>query len=87
MSITANFVAAEDTRRVSAVEGTKIDFSLQLNKPVKTARLVARDGKKTAIPLVVSPDKAVASLPAFVPAKRATCSTRPMPTIWLASIR
>lgn len=59
----------EDTRRVSAVEGTKIDFALQLNKPVKSAKLVARDGRKTEIPLTVSPDKAVATLPAFVPAK------------------
>lgn len=59
----------EDTRRVSAVEGTKIDFALQLNKPVKSAKLIARDGKKTEIPLTVSPDKAVASLPAFMPAK------------------
>jgi hypothetical protein len=59
----------EDTRRVSAVEGTKMDFGLQLNKPVKSAKLIARDGKKTEIPLTVSPDKAVASLPAFVPEK------------------
>ncbi|MGH7943659.1 MAG: hypothetical protein ACREF9_01405 [Opitutaceae bacterium] len=62
----------EDTRRVSAVEGTKIDFALQLNKPVKSAKLIARDGKKTEIPLTVSPDKAVATLPAFVPAKSQT---------------
>jgi hypothetical protein len=59
----------EDTRRVSAVEGTKIDFALQLNKPVKSAKLIARDGKKTEVPLTVSPDKAVATLPAFLPAK------------------
>lgn len=59
----------EDTRRVSAVEGTAIDFALQLNKPVKSAKLVARDGKKTEVPLTVSPDKAVATLPAYVPAK------------------
>src|SRR5688572_28236287 len=59
----------EDTRRVSAVEGTKLDFALQLNKPVQSAKLIARDGKKTEISLTVSPDKATASLPAFVPAK------------------
>jgi hypothetical protein len=59
----------EDTRRVSAVEGTKMDFALQLNKPVKSARLVARDAKKTEVPLVVSPDKAIASLADFVPPK------------------
>lgn len=59
----------EDTRRVSAVEGTRLDFALQLNKPVKSARLVARDAKKTVIPLTVSPERAVATLPAFIPAK------------------
>ncbi len=62
----------EDTRRVSAVEGTKIDFALQLNKPVKSAKLVARDGKKTEIPLTVSPDKAVATLAGLTPAKSLT---------------
>lgn len=62
----------EDTRRVSAVEGTKLDFALQLNKPVKSAKLVSRetkDQKKTEIPLVVSPDKATAALPNYVPQK------------------
>ncbi len=55
----------EETRRVSAVVGTKLDFALQLNKPVASAQLVARDGKKTAIPLTVTADKAVATLTAF----------------------
>ena len=55
----------EETRRVSAVVGTKLDFSLQLNKPVASAQLVARDGKKTAIPLTVTAGKAVATLTAF----------------------
>ncbi|MBL9211292.1 MAG: hypothetical protein JNL92_12555 [Opitutaceae bacterium] len=59
----------EDTRRVSAVEGTKLDFALQLNKPVKSAKLVSRDREKQEIPLQVSADKAVATLPAFVPEK------------------
>ena len=67
----------EDTRRVSAVEGTKLDFALQLNKPVKSARLVPREAKKGAetappIPLTVSPDKAVATLTGFVPQKSLT---------------
>ncbi|MBL9199675.1 MAG: hypothetical protein JNL39_04170, partial [Opitutaceae bacterium] len=66
----------EDTRRVSAVEGTKIDFALQLNKPVKSAKLVARDAKKTEIPLAVSPDKAVATLAGFVPGKSLTYDLR-----------
>lgn len=62
----------EDTRRVSAVEGTKLDFALQLNKPVKSAKLVARNSEKTEIPLAVKPGEAVASLAAFSPAKTAT---------------
>ncbi|MEQ2007186.1 MAG: hypothetical protein ABMA26_10330, partial [Limisphaerales bacterium] len=33
----------EDTRRVSAVEGSTVSFVLQLNKPVRSARLVAKD--------------------------------------------
>lgn len=59
----------EDTRRVSAVQGTKLDFALQLNKPVKSAKLVSRDGKKTTVPLQVSPDAATANLANFVPEK------------------
>ncbi len=59
----------DDTRRVSAVEGTTLDFALQLNKPVKSAKLVARNKQKTEIPLTVSADKAVATLGAFVPTK------------------
>ncbi len=52
-----------DTRRVSAVEGTKLDVAFQLNKPVKSATLVAKDGTK--IPLEVAPDKSVAALNGF----------------------
>ncbi|HWA10870.1 MAG TPA: hypothetical protein VG838_15630 [Opitutaceae bacterium] len=55
----------ENTRRISAVEGTRLDLSLQLNKPVASAKLVAHDAKKTVIPLQVSAEKAVASLPKF----------------------
>jgi predicted nuclease with TOPRIM domain len=62
----------EDTRRVSAVQGTKLDYALQLNKPVKSAKLVARDATKTEIPLRVEPGKAVALLPAFAPEKSQT---------------
>ncbi|MSU22827.1 MAG: hypothetical protein EXS32_03285 [Opitutus sp.] len=56
----------EDTRRISAVEGTKLDYALQLNKPVASAKLVTRGVKKTEIPLQVVPGQAVAKLPAFV---------------------
>ncbi len=62
----------EDTRRISAVEGTKLDYALQLNKPVKSANFVARDGKKTKVPLTVSADKAVVTLPNVILAKSQT---------------
>lgn len=55
----------EDTRRVSAVEGTQLGLTLQLNKPVKSARLIARNKEKTEIVLQVGEDKAVASLADF----------------------
>ncbi len=62
----------EDTRRVSAVEGTQLDFALQLNKPVKSAKLVSRDKAKPAIELTVAPGQPLATLPAYVPAKGGT---------------
>lgn len=56
----------EDTRRVSAVEGTQLGLALQLNKPVKSATLIARNKEKTEIPLQVAGDKATASLAAVL---------------------
>jgi len=56
----------EDTRRLSAVEGARIGLTLQLNKPVAEARLVARDKEGGELALVPSKDKAVAMLPARV---------------------
>jgi len=53
----------EDTRRVSAVEGTKLGFALVLNKPVASAKLIARDKAKTEIPLLVEAGKPAATLP------------------------
>lgn len=53
----------EDTRRISAVTGTKLDLSLQLNKPVASAKLVAKD--KTAVPLAALTNRANAALNAF----------------------
>jgi hypothetical protein len=50
----------KDTRRVSAVQGSTLDLSLQLNKPVASAHLVSRD--KTVLPLVAPSDQANASL-------------------------
>ncbi len=54
----------DDTRRVSAVEGTKLGFTLRLNKPVASAKLIARDKAKTEIPLAVEAGKPGATLPA-----------------------
>ena len=54
----------EDTRRVSAVEGSTLHYTLQLNKPVKSARLVPKkDG--TAVSLATDATKPFASLPGF----------------------
>ena len=52
-----------DTRRIAAVEGTKVDFELQLNKPVKSATLVAKDGR--TVPLSVASEKPEAALRDF----------------------
>lgn len=52
-----------DTRRVSAVEGSKLDLSLALNKPVKSAKLVGKNG--TVLPLKVDSGKPVARLESF----------------------
>lgn len=52
----------EDTRRLSAVEGTRLGLTLQLNKPVAEARLVARDKSGAVLSFTPSRDKAVATL-------------------------
>ncbi|MBI5690321.1 MAG: hypothetical protein HZC55_09480 [Verrucomicrobia bacterium] len=62
----------EDTRRVSAVEGTQLDFALQLNKPVKIARLIGRGEKKEILDLSVVPGQPAATLAAHVPKKSGT---------------
>ncbi len=56
-----------DTHRVSAVEGTKLDVDFQLNKAVKSATLVAKDGAE--VPLAVELGKATAGLHGFDIAK------------------
>jgi hypothetical protein len=53
----------EDTKRVSAVEGSTVELSLQLNKPVTTAQLIAKD--KSILPLTIETNKAQARLAAF----------------------
>ena len=45
----------DDTRRVSAVEGTKLDLAMQLNKPVASAKWIAKD--KTEVPIMTDPTR------------------------------
>lgn len=52
-----------DTRRVSAVEGSKLDLALQLNKPVVSATLVAND--KSRIELAIDARAPVVRLTGF----------------------
>ncbi len=52
----------EDTRRATAVEGTKLRLDLQLNKPVASAILQPREKDGKAISLVTDPTKATAIL-------------------------
>jgi hypothetical protein len=53
----------ENTRHISAVEGTTVELALQLNKPVARAQLVARD--QSLVPLTVETNRAAASLKGF----------------------
>ena len=52
----------ENTRRVTAVEGTQLELDLRLNKPVASASLIAHDSAKTTLPLQVTAGKAQAIL-------------------------
>ncbi|MBN8249951.1 MAG: hypothetical protein J0L84_21225, partial [Verrucomicrobia bacterium] len=56
----------EDTRRVSAVEGSQLDLTLQLNKPVATASLVDRTNAAVRLALAVGTNRAVASLHGWI---------------------
>ncbi|MBK9138313.1 MAG: hypothetical protein IPM17_06045 [Verrucomicrobia bacterium] len=55
----------ENTRRVSAVEGSLLDVNLQLNKPVAAARLVSRDTNRAELALVVETNQPAARLSGF----------------------
>jgi hypothetical protein len=55
----------DDTRRLSAVEGTRLDLTLQLNKPVVSARLVPKGEETNALSLVVEGQRAAAALRQF----------------------
>jgi len=52
----------EDTRRISVVEGTRMDLTLHLNQPVESARLVARNKERTVTPLELTAQPPAASL-------------------------
>jgi hypothetical protein len=53
----------KDTRRVTAVEGSQLDVSFFLNKPVASAKLIARD--KSVVPLATDTNKPIAALNPF----------------------
>ena len=50
----------KDTHRISAVEGSRLDLVLQLNKPVATARLIGKD--QSVVPLAPDTNQPSASL-------------------------
>jgi hypothetical protein len=54
-----------NTRRLSAVEGSRVDLKLQLNKPVVSARLAPKDRSRAVIPLQVETNQPVAVLKQF----------------------
>src|ERR1043166_5750765 len=54
----------EDTKRVSAVEGSTVDLALQLNKPVTTAQLVGKD--QSVLSLTIETNKAQVHLDKFL---------------------
>jgi hypothetical protein len=62
----------EDTRRVSAVEGSRLDLTLQLNKPVVWARLVSKEKERVTVPLLHETNRAAANLKQFDLEKSAT---------------
>ena len=55
----------ENTRRLSAVEGSRVDLALELNKPVSSARLIAKDKDRSIVPLLVETNRPIARLQQF----------------------
>ena len=55
----------EDTRRLSAVEGSRLDLTLRLNKPVATARLIAKGKDRNALALAAGTNAALVVLKQF----------------------
>lgn len=54
----------DDTRHISAVEGTRLALTMQLNKKVASARLIGRD--RSSIPLALDEKLPRVSLPSLV---------------------
>ena len=54
----------ENTRRFTVLEGSRLELAVQLNKPVATARLMAKD--QAMVPLIAQPAKAGAVLTNFL---------------------
>jgi hypothetical protein len=52
----------ENTKRLSAVEGSTVDLALQLNKPVRSAALVPKDKTGSLISLSADTNRAIALL-------------------------
>jgi hypothetical protein len=55
----------ENTRRLSAVEGSRLDLALRLNKAVATARLVPKHKDQKAIALIIETNRPAAALKQF----------------------
>ncbi len=55
----------DNTRRLTAVEGSRLDLALQLNKPVVSARLVPRTRDADAVALLVETNRPAAALRQF----------------------
>ena len=62
----------EDTKRLSAVEGSRLDLALQLNKPVVSAQLVSKEKKGATLVLQNDTNRAWAALREFELEKSAT---------------
>ena len=55
----------ENTRRLSAVEGSSLDLTMQFNKPVASARLIAKGKERNALTLAPGTNGAIAVLRQF----------------------
>ncbi len=62
----------ENTRRVTAVEGSRLDLALRLNKPVVSAQLVERGKNRSVLPLAVDANHPSALLTQFLLETNAT---------------